>query len=242
MRSEKKYLFKRRMRFFAVSSIILLGLSLILWFFAVTELMVIDVPVEETKQSSLKETKIPLEDTVNDRPKKEPDEIGFNHDSNSTPSLPTSHSNSNLNPQPEVNPQNSNSIPTEPPEKIIESTPSSPQFEESQTETTKPIKIKNYKTFDFILRNETKSPDGFFRNIYTINNQFPGPEIIVDKGDTIRINITNYIGQPTTIHVHGMIHKEMVYMDGVPYITQCPIQNGSSYIYEFEATHPGTYW
>ncbi|EXX61193.1 Fet3p [Rhizophagus irregularis DAOM 197198w] len=238
MRGEKKFLFKRRMKLFVVSSIVLLGLSVILWFFASTEIMIIDVPVEETKQGSLKESKIPLKDTINDRPKKLPN----NHDSNSTPSLPNGQSNSNLNPQPEINSQNSNSIPSESPEKIAESTPSNSQFEESQPETTKPIKIKNYKTFNLVLRNETKSPDGFIRNIYTINNQFPGPEIIVDKGDTVRINITNYIGRSTTIHVHGMIHKETVYMDGVPYVTQCPIQNGSSFIYEFEATHPGTYW
>ncbi|GES87593.1 multicopper oxidase [Rhizophagus clarus] len=211
------------MKFFVVSSIILLGLSLILWLFVATELMTIDTSIEETKQVSLKESKIPLKDTVNNKPQKIPNE----NDLNSTPSLPNTHS---------------NSIPSEPPEKITESTFSDSQFEESQPETTKPIKIKIYKTFNLVLRNETKSPDGFSRNVYTINNQFPGPEIIVDKGDTVRINVTNYIGRPTTIHVHGMIHKETVYMDGVPYVTQCPIQNGSSFIYEFEAAHPGTYW
>ncbi|CAG8486582.1 6664_t:CDS:2 [Funneliformis caledonium] len=121
-------------------------------------------------------------------------------------------------------------------------TPSHTKLKESQPTATHSAEVKNYKTFNLTLRNETRSPDGFSRYVYTINNQFPGPEITVNKGDNIRINVTNYIGHPTTIHVHGMIHKEAVYMDGVPYITQCPIQNGSSFILDFKATHPGTYW
>ena len=208
--------------------------------------------MEKAKQDSLKESKI----TIDDRPKETPNEESTNDNLKSTSPSPISDSNSNLNPQPEINSPNSipsshtEESPPESPEEITEVITPNSQLEESQpvttqpvtTQPTQPIEIKNYKTFNLVLRNETKSPDGFSRYVYTINNQFPGPELIVDKGDTIRINITNYIGKPTSIHVHGMIHKETVYMDGVPYVTQCPIQNGSSFTYEFDATHPGTYW
>ncbi|RIA82636.1 Multicopper oxidase [Glomus cerebriforme] len=249
MKNEKKFLFKRRMKFFGISSLLLLGLSFILWFFVSTDI-IIDAPLEEIKQDSLKESNLPLKDKFGDSPKETSNKDNFNQDLNSSPS-PISDSNSNLNSQSETNSQNSSSShpiesPSESPKEITKVIPSNSQFEESQPVTIpppiNPIKIKNYKTFNLTLRNETKSPDGFSRYIYTINNQFPGPEIIVDKGDMIRINVTNYIGHPTTFHVHGMIHKETVYMDGVPYVTQCPIQNGSSFTYEFEATHPGTYW
>jgi FtsP/CotA-like multicopper oxidase with cupredoxin domain len=223
MKNEKKFLFKRRIKFFFVSSIILLGLSAILWFFAYTD----DIAVEETKQDSSKdEFKIPLKD-INDEPKELPKESPS--DKESIDNNSSSPINNDSHPQPEMNSENSSSSSSHPeklpPESSKETTPPP---EESQPVTTIPtkIKIKNYKTFNLTLRNETTSPDGFSRHVYTINNQFPGPELVVNKGDTIRINVTNYIGRPTTIHVHGMIQ----------------IQNGSSFTYEFEATHPGTYW
>lgn len=220
MKNERKFLFKRRTKLLFMSGIILLGFSLILWFFVNDN--AVDIPSEEIKQDTNPSPKIPLKNTS---PSKE------------------------IIPSKESNSQNSNSISSSHPKVITEITspvisklPPDSQFKGSPTTTTNPIKIKNYKTFNLTLRNETRSPDGFSRYVYTINNQFPGPEIIVDKGDTIRINVTNYIGHPTTIHVHGMVHMELMHMDGVPYATQCPIQNGSSFTYEFEATHPGTYW
>jgi len=237
MKNEKKFLFKRKMKLLCTSSIILVGITLILWFSISTD-NIIDSPLEETEQD-------PLEDTFGARPKAISKEIPNKPHSN----LPsTNHSN------PKVNSHDSNLIPPSHPEKshsdsrkmtkpiVMVKLPSQTKFKESSPTTTHPIKIKDYKTFNLTLRNETKSPDGFSRHVYTINNQFPGPEIIVNKGDMIRINVTNYIGQPTTIHVHGMIHKETVYMDGVPYVTQCPVQNGSNFIYEFKAEYPGTYW
>ena len=191
-----------------MSSIILLGLSLILWFFATDN--TVETPMEEIKQDTSLSSKIPSKNT-----------------------LPSKSQNSNTIPSSQV---------TEITSPVISKRPSDSQFKEFPSTTTNPIKIKNYKTFNLTLRNETRSPDGFSRYVYTINNQFPGPEIIVDKGDTIRIHVTNYIGNPTTIHVHGMVHRETMHVDGVPFVTQCPIQNGSSFTYEFEATHPGTYW
>ncbi|CAI2173688.1 18184_t:CDS:2 [Funneliformis geosporum] len=221
------------MKLLCIGGLILLGMTLILWLFVPA-----DPSLSETKQVSSE---------ITDKS----EEIPKLHQN-----LPSIHSHSNSNSESKVNSQDSNIIPStfpethsEPPNEMIPSlvtkqplhTPSNTKLKELRPTTTNSVKVKNYKTFNLTLRNETRSPDGFSRYVFTINNKFPGPEIIVNKGDNIRLNVTNYIGHPTTIHVHGMIHNKTVYMDGVPYITQCPIQNGSSFIYEFKATNPGTY-
>ncbi|RIB18422.1 Multicopper oxidase [Gigaspora rosea] len=104
------------------------------------------------------------------------------------------------------------------------------------------IPTQDQKSFNLIFRNETRSPDGYIRSVLTINNQFPGPTIIVNKGDKVRINVMNLLGVPTSLHVHGIDQRINPFMDGVPYITQCPIENGSSFVYSFDALKSGTYW
>ncbi len=72
------------------------------------------------------------------------------------------------------------------------------------------------------------------------NGQVPGPEIWVNEGDRIRVNFTNDLPVPTTIHWHGIaVPNEM---DGVPGVTQDPIEPGGTFVYEFEAKPSGTFW
>jgi len=74
---------------------------------------------------------------------------------------------------------------------------------------------------------------------WTYNGQLPGPEIRVKEGETLRAVLKNYLPEGTTIHWHGLPVPNK--MDGVPGITQSPVQPGQSFVYEFEATPPGTY-
>jgi len=71
------------------------------------------------------------------------------------------------------------------------------------------------------------------------NGQVPGPLIRVTEGDTIRVTIKNELKQATVIHWHGL-HVPNA-MDGVPPITQPAIEPGQSFIYEFPASHVGTF-
>ncbi len=75
---------------------------------------------------------------------------------------------------------------------------------------------------------------------FAYNNQVPGPIWRIVKGDTIKINFTNELPQETTIHFHGIRVPNA--MDGVPGVTQDPIQPGDSFIYEFTPKDAGTYW
>lgn len=74
---------------------------------------------------------------------------------------------------------------------------------------------------------------------WTYNGQIPGPEIRLKEGETIRVELKNYLPEGTTIHWHGLPVPNR--MDGVPNITQNPVEPGQSFVYEFKATPPGTY-
>lgn len=47
----------------------------------------------------------------------------------------------------------------------------------------------------------TAAPDGVTRNVYLVNGQTPGPDIVVDKGDDVSITIMNNLPVEATVHV-----------------------------------------
>ena len=71
------------------------------------------------------------------------------------------------------------------------------------------------------------------------NGQVPGPTIRVMEGDTLRVTLRNELSKSTSIHWHGLHVPNAV--DGVPGVTQAPIEPGQSYTYEFPASHAGTF-
>lgn len=75
---------------------------------------------------------------------------------------------------------------------------------------------------------------------YAFNRQVPGPRIRVTEGDQVRINVTNHLPEPTTVHWHGLIVPNA--MDGPADITQKPIEPGQTYTYEFTTQQAGTYF
>ena len=77
------------------------------------------------------------------------------------------------------------------------------------------------------------------RPIWTYDGRYPGPEIRVREGERIRVVVQNGLPEPTTVHWHGLPVPNA--MDGVPGLTQAPIAPGSSFVYEFDATKPGSY-
>ena len=75
----------------------------------------------------------------------------------------------------------------------------------------------------------------------SINQKLPGPEINVCKGDRIIVDVTNHMaGQGLTIHWHGLHQRETPWYDGVPMVTQCPINTGNTFRYKFKASEAGT--
>jgi manganese oxidase len=71
------------------------------------------------------------------------------------------------------------------------------------------------------------------------NGTTPGPTIEVVEGDRVRILVTNRLGEPTTVHWHG-IDLPNGY-DGVGGLNQPHIQPGETFEYEFTLKQHGTH-
>ena len=81
--------------------------------------------------------------------------------------------------------------------------------------------------------------DGVSVTAMTYNGTVPGPLIRVTEGDQVRILVKNELEDPTTIHWHGIEVPNA--MDGVPGVTQDPIEPGETFTYEFIAKPSGTF-
>lgn len=74
----------------------------------------------------------------------------------------------------------------------------------------------------------------------SINGLVPGPTLQFKEGDIARINLTNKMDIPTSVHWHGLLVPNR--QDGVPYVTTPPIKPGTTHTYEFPIKQSGTYW
>ncbi|KAF3642997.1 Laccase-16 [Capsicum annuum] len=72
--------------------------------------------------------------------------------------------------------------------------------------------------------------------IATVNGKFPGPTIYAREGDTVLVNVVNHAKYNVSIHWHGIRQLRSGWSDGPAYITQCPIQPGQNYVYNFTIT------
>ncbi|XP_067614892.1 uncharacterized protein Mco4 isoform X2 [Eurosta solidaginis] len=97
--------------------------------------------------------------------------------------------------------------------------------------------VYNYQGYD-----DCKYADGVKMNVMVINGNLPGQLIEVCKGDLIVVDVINSMHDITSIHWHGIHQRRTPHMDGVPFITQYPIEPGQAFRYRFEADNRGTHW
>jgi len=76
--------------------------------------------------------------------------------------------------------------------------------------------------------------------MYGFNGQIPGPLIQVPRAAEITVVVTNRIDLPTTVHWHGVRLDNR--FDGVPGVTQDPIEPGASFVYQVRFPDAGLYW
>jgi iron transport multicopper oxidase len=90
-------------------------------------------------------------------------------------------------------------------------------------------------SYDFTIEWVRANPDGAFeRPTIGINGRWPIPRIEATVGDTILVNARNNLGnQSTSLHFHGLFMNGSNHMDGPSQVTQCPIQPGESFLYNF---------
>nr|ALF95041.1 laccase [Crustodontia chrysocreas] len=101
---------------------------------------------------------------------------------------------------------------------------------------------------DLQLHDGTVNPDGFARQGILVQNLFPSPAILANKGDNFKINVVDELtnsslAQSTSIHWHGLFQHGTAWADGPAFVTQCPIAPGNSFLYDFDVPdQAGTYW
>ena len=99
--------------------------------------------------------------------------------------------------------------------------------------------LSNNDTFEMSADMITNTIDGKTLDMYGYNDQIPGPMINVKQGDSITVQFTNNIDFPTTVHWHGL--RLDYTSDGVPDITQEPIQPGESFEYNLKFPDEGIF-
>lgn len=85
------------------------------------------------------------------------------------------------------------------------------------------------RAYDFTITRGWAAPDGYYKDVMLVNNQFPGPLIeanwcavshplyafsltVLYRGDTIQVTVHNQITAPeegTALHWHGILQKDM---------------------------------
>ena len=73
-----------------------------------------------------------------------------------------------------------------------------------------------------------------------VNGQIPMPTLTFTEGDTAEIHVYNHLKEATSLHWHGLFLPNSE--DGVPYLTQMPIEPGAEYLYKFPIIQHGTHW
>lgn len=98
----------------------------------------------------------------------------------------------------------------------------------------KPV-VAETLNYDFNITWLRANPDGAYeRPVIGINGQWPIPPIFANVGDNLVVRVTNQLGNDSTsLHFHGLYMNGTNHMDGPAQVTQCPIQPGSSFTYNF---------
>lgn len=82
--------------------------------------------------------------------------------------------------------------------------------------------------------------EGQVTKMFTYDKLTPGPLLQATVGDLVRVHVTNDLGEPTTVHWHGM--RVPAEMDGVVMGGLLAIEHGETFTYEFVAPEAGTFW
>ena len=76
--------------------------------------------------------------------------------------------------------------------------------------------------------------------VWAYDGRVPGPVIRAKQGEELHLRFENRLGQPSTIHWHGIRIDNA--MDGVAGLTQAAVPPGESFDYVFTPPDAGTFW
>lgn len=120
----------------------------------------------------------------------------------------------------------------------------SPRDEEGATPATSTqqsvVNLKDGDAYTLTAERTKEQIGGKVIDALTYNGIFPGPAIHVPQGATIRLTLVNKLDEETTLHPHGIRTENA--SDGVPDVTQKPIEPGESFTYTLHFPDAGVYW
>jgi len=99
---------------------------------------------------------------------------------------------------------------------------------------------QNIVRYDLYVRDTIVNYSGKEKRAIAVNGQIPMPTLTFTEGDIAEIYVHNELKESTSLHWHGLFlpNKE----DGVPNLTQMPIQPGTTHKYTFPIIQNGTHW
>ncbi|UHQ99144.1 multicopper oxidase family protein (plasmid) [Natrinema zhouii] len=111
----------------------------------------------------------------------------------------------------------------------------------SDTQATEEVRLEDGDTYT--LNAEVVRHDPGIGNeiaMYAYNGQIPGPTLRVPQGAEIDIAVVNNLPYETTVHWHGL--RLDIENDGVPDMTQDPIDPDETFEYTVEFPDEGVFW
>ena len=102
------------------------------------------------------------------------------------------------------------------------------------------VRLPDGGTLDLVADFARRTVRGQDIAMLAFNGQQPGPLIQVDQASTIFVNFENRVPLPTAVHWHGLRQDNR--FDGVPGVTQEPVQPGETFRYEVHFPDAGIYW
>lgn len=113
--------------------------------------------------------------------------------------------------------------------------PSLPESRPSET-----IRLADGDTLDLTATMVRRTINGRSFAAYGYNGMIPGPLIRVTQAATIVVRFHNAIDLPSTVHWHGL--RLDAAFDGVPGVSQAPVEVGESFVYRIKFPDAGMYW
>jgi FtsP/CotA-like multicopper oxidase with cupredoxin domain len=94
--------------------------------------------------------------------------------------------------------------------------------------------------YDLTVTDTIVNFSGKEKRAIAVNGQIPMPTLTFTEGTIAEIVVHNKLKESTSLHWHGVFlpNKE----DGVPYLTQMPIEPNETFTYRFPIIQSGTHW
>jgi len=99
---------------------------------------------------------------------------------------------------------------------------------------------QNVVRYDLHVKDSIVNFSGKERRAIAVNGQIPMPTLTFTEGDIAEIHVYNELKEGTSLHWHGLYLPNEE--DGVPYLTQLPIEPGTEHVYRFPIIQSGTHW